>query len=81
MRKLINLYNDIVKSRGLYETSLSQDESSVANAAVYPSNWACLPRVKNCWAGGLQIGLLFIHLPEAALFLQICQFLVNSESF
>ena len=45
---------------------------SVANAAVYPPNWATLKfacrRSKNCWAGDLKMGLLFVRLPAAALF-------------
>ena len=46
--------------------------SSVANAAVYPPNWATLKSPaagqKNCWAGDLKLGYFFIRLPAATLF-------------
>ena len=42
--------------------------------------WNRLKRVKKLLGGWPKIGLLFIRLPTAALFFQICQFPVNSES-
>ena len=58
---------------------------SVANAAVYPPNWATLklPAVgqKNCWAGGLKLGYFSFVCSRQLFFLQICQFPVNSENF
>ena len=54
------------------------------HAAVCLSNWLllnCLPWVKKLLGRWPKIGLLFICLPLAAIFLQICQFPVNLQSF
>ena len=50
------------KHRNIYSVS------SVANAAVYPPNWATLKLPKKLLGGWPKIGLLFILLPAAALF-------------
>ena len=55
---------------------------SVANAAVYPPNWATLKSPAACqkavgWVA--EMGLFSFVYPQQLFFLQICQFPVNSD--
>ena len=46
-----------------------------------PKLWNSLPRVKNCWAGGLKLGYFLFVCLRQLFFLQIYHFPFNSESF
>ena len=56
----------------MYESNNIEQNKSVANAAVYPPNWATLKSpaagVKKLLGRWSKIWLLFVRLPAAALF-------------